>query len=347
MAKVSMKMTREDIIKSQKTRNVTKAEQMRKSKVKKYDGSNFMKIEDAIYGCTKEEQNALKEALEEFVTGYDLDSFLEEWFGVASNILDGVNGADGYDFEKSKTIKGKSPKEIGKDLIAEGIKVFNVDEYDNMFGIYVPWEHANRAIGFLPVDAQVLEVIPYKGDQAIIRISKSKTLMDRQSPADILKSKGWVRKEKDNGPDSEDVENGAGVESEVKVPDTPEPSDNVEDTETKVPEIDDLIEEGEKNEKMGDKEGDDIEALQEEGGTNNDVPKEMDDIDALIEKKRQQNGYYNGTPAPTVGSTQPYANNYRTTQMGEGKMDVMSQLSNPKTMTSKSTKGMTGSRKRA
>ena len=341
MAKVSMKMTREDIIKSQKTKNVTKAEQMMKSKVKKgdfdlhymlysdgrfvEDSSTFDKIADRMELITKTD-----------TAGTEYNFTIKTLFEKDFNAM-----------YKSKTIKGKSPKEIGKDLIAEGIRVFNVDEYDNMFGIYVPWEHANRAIGFLPVDAQVLEVIPYKGDQAIIRIAKSKTLKDRQSPADILKSKGWVRKEKDNGPDSEDVENGAGVESEVKVPDTPEPSDNVEDTETKVPEIDDLIEEGEKNEKMGDKEGDDMDALEEEGGKNNDVPKEMDDIDALIEKARQKNGFYNGTPAPTVGSTQPFANNYRTTQMGEGKMDVMSQLSNPKTMTSKSTKEMAGSRKRA
>lgn len=80
----------------------------------------------------------------------------------------------------------------------------------------------------------------------------------------------------------------------------------------------------------GDEEGNDIEALESEEGPQLTVPPEMaelgidledidleeesaDEIEKMIEAKRKP------LEIPTVGGTQPFANNYRTVSMGQGK----------------------------
>jgi hypothetical protein len=148
-----------------------------------------------------------------------------------------------------------------------------------------------------------------------IDVDKKSRKSKRKSGADILKSKGWVRKTDDKGPDSEDVEDGAIDEKAVTVPDTKEPSDNVEDADTGVPEDDELHEDSKSSQKVGDKEGNDIDELKE-GPQNSEDIANMD-IGDLIESKKMKK-----EEQKPPASFQPFSNNYRTTQMGEGKMSI-------------------------
>lgn len=149
----------------------------------------------------------------------------------------------------------------------------------------------------------------------------------KKSVKEILNAKQFVRKAEDKGPDAEEVETEAiGSENAVEVPETPEPSDNVEDVETGVP--DEVPEEdSEKNQDAGKQVNNDVEALLSDAFDNGDTDIAGAEIDELIGKAQKKSEMRTGIEAiPFVGSDQPYANNYRTVQMGGDKLDVMSQF---------------------
>ena len=336
MAKISMKS---DVRKSM---NGTR-KAMQKSKVSKDNDSGAYEEATNLYTYMDTVQDAIAQ-LDLYVRRLHnkiVDG--EPTAQASSNVIDWVNASisalEGLKLKAEMVSKSKTIKSDNKfQEILALMQDMTTEEREEITSLIEVrgCQNARDVFGIFDIMADK----EYKSEKSM----KSKTM---KSPADILKSKGWVRKEEDKGPDSEDVEEEAiGSDKAVKVPDTKEPTDNVEDMDTGIPEDDALEEEGEKNDKMGDKEGDDMDALEEEGGTNNDTPSDMDEIDALIEKKRRQNGFYNNTPAPSVGSSQPYANNYRTVNMGDGKMDVMSQITPTQAKATKSTKGFVGSRKR-
>lgn len=286
-----------------------------KSKVKKSDywGPQIEAIYNAYMNCTMLEKRALKEALDDFVTWGSVESFLDDWFNLTADVLDKWEWeGDDEDFEKSK--KSMTTAQMIKTLKSMGYTVSKAeDEETEEETEETVEEDEETEDGDVDVDVEV-----DKGcSQSKNFTRKSRTGKSaKRNGAEMLKSRGWVKAE-DKGPDAEEVETEAiGSENAVKVPETPEPSDNVEDVETKVPEADALEDDGVKTEDTGAEEGNDMDALEDEGITTQDIV-DMD-IDALIEKKRALKAKDQVPPA----HTQPFANNYRVTQMGQGKGQV-------------------------
>ena len=314
MAKVSMKMTSEEIQKNKKAQ---------KNKVKKYDGGNLLKIEDAFYRCTEEEKNAINQALEDFVSGYDFQSFLEELFEKSANILDGFD-VDGYDLEKAiKTLKSHGYKVIKEEKEVEETE--EIEEGTEPESLAEPEDTEETE------EVEEVEDVDEDGDADVevdVDVEKSLTL---KSAYALLRKRGWVGKKSDDGIDAEELEGEVLDDPVAKVPETPEPVENVQQTETKLPDADAILPETENSKDVGEKEGNDADAILPETENNKpitsagqDLKEDPDDIETAIKMKRERAIKSTGMDISyqTVQGTVPISAMYRQTEVGAGKLPV-------------------------
>ena len=315
MVKVSMKMTDAEMQKSK----------AKKSKVKKYYGPNLAKILDAYFDCSEEEQNAIDKALDDFVSGYTFREFMDELIFKTANILDGVSDDDKFFddefFKAVKTLKAKGYKVVKDDSIDEDL-IVDTEEED------APEEEETAT----EEESEETEEVEDESDDDDVEVDvdveteKSKKSQSLKSAYDLFKKKGWIGKTNDDGIDSQELESEVLDDPVANVPETPEPKETVQQTKTGVPK-DAPEPESQTSEDVTEKDGNDLDALEPETENNQDISTtDADDIEALINQKRAEKSKDQVPPA----SYQPFANNYRTVQRGEGKMPISAVIPNKK-----------------
>ena len=312
MAKISMKS---DV---RKSTNETRTA-MQKSEARKSD-NKFQKILALMQEMTTEEREEASSLIED----RGCKNF-QDVFGIFDVMADN-------EYKSEKSMKSKTMKSPADILKSKGW-VKKEDKEPESEDVEEESEEDKKSEEESSEKESTEEETESDDDVEIdVDVEKAKKTAQKdpfKAMRELMKSKGFVLKaeEEDDGPDSEEVEEEAlGEDKVVEIPETPEPTEDVQQTETGIPEEPPEAE-SEDNETPTEEDGNDMESLLPETITNlkldlgNDV---NEDLDEMIDKKRSQ--YGDDISLSAVGGMQPFKNNYRTTQMGEGKMNVMSQL---------------------
>ena len=304
-------------------KSATKKLKAKKSKVQKSNDALFDTMEQARANF----DNACMDYARVVGCEDEVRRLLNEIGRLYDQIYDACVSSDDSEFVKAvKTLKAKGYRVVKGDDIDEDL-IVDTEEEDGSETEETATEEESEEVE--EVEDESDDDVEVDVDVETEKSKKSKSL---KSAYDVFKKKGWIGKTDDKGIDSEKLESEVLDDPVAKVPETPEPTENVEQTETGVPE-DAPEPESENNDDVTEKDGNDMDALEPESENNQDISTtDADDIEALINQKRAEKSkdQTSASGMPSINGTVPVSMMYRQTKMGQDKMPISAVIPNNK-----------------